>query len=940
MRCTSAQQGPIAAAVPGSEIAAKPSASEPPAMDRFPPDTKFKYSWRTYQARVLAALDESLDDNRLHVVAAPGSGKTVLGLEVLRRLNRPGLILAPTLTIRDQWVDRLINLFLPPPPNRPDWVSSDLRAPGFLTVATYQALHSAYTGCEDREADEAADREGDDAPEDEPCPKTSDNHADRARALLQHRSIGTVVVDECHHLRTEWWRTLNLLCKDLPQATIVALTATPPFDVTPFEWAHYQALCGPVDAEVPVPELVLAGDLCPHQDYIWFSTPSQDESARIQGFRDRVAAFVDTLNRSADFVSAIEHHPWVADPEGHIEQILDDPEYFSSMLIFLNAVRRRIPGSALKVLGVPGRRLPALNLEWLEILLTACLYRDADNFEQSKPALEPIERELRRIGALERRQVLLRATREIEKALTYSISKLDSIVSIVKLESQALGPALRMVVLTDYIRAADLPQGPDDLKPLTRLGVAPIFEKIRREGAAWIRLGALSGSLAIIPHTAQAALARAAADIGIAADRIHLAPLPHDPAYLRVEIAGAEPSAVVQAMTRLFTAGEITVLVGTKSLLGEGWDAPAMNSLVLASFVGSYMLSNQMRGRAIRTYPANPDKTANIWHLVCVEPDSPMPGTDLDTLVRRFKAFVGVALNEPVIESGIERMAFGPPPYSRERVEAINQAMAARACDRASLKQAWQQALQRGDTSVGTVEELRAPVASLPQGFVFANTIAALLWEALFLGGFVAAHFADQLSNIRTSSFAEYITLMGLALLAGAVVAAPRLFKALWLCLKHGSIESSIQQVGRAVLKTLARMGVVRAPEGQLRVVARKGREGTVYCALEGGSAYERTAYLEALREVLDPIENPRYLLRRRTLLGFLRRTDYHPVPSEIGAKKEFAEYFARMWRWHVGPAELIYARTAEGRRVLLRARMSAMSSAFRPKADRVTCWQ
>ena len=909
-------------------------------MDCFPPDTKFSYPWRTYQERVLAALDESLDDNRLHVVAAPGSGKTVLGLEVLRRLDKPGLILAPTLTIRDQWVDRLVNLFLPPPPNRPDWVSNDIRAPGFLTVATYQALHAAYTGCEDREENEAADREGDDAPEEQACPEPVRNHAERTRALLQHRSIGTVVVDECHHLRTEWWRTLNLLCKDLPQATIVALTATPPFDVTPFEWERYKALCGPVDAEVPVPELVLAGDLCPHQDYIWFSTPSGDEAARIRGFRDSVAKFVDALSRSADFVAALEHHPWVADPESHIEQILDEPEYFSSILVFLNAVRHRIPGPALKVLGVPGRRLPSLNLEWIEVLLTGCLYRDADNFAQAKPALESAERDLRRIGAIERRQVLLRATREIEKALTYSISKLDSIVSIVKLESQALGPDLRMVVLTDYIRAADLPQAPDDIKPLTRLGVAPIFEKIRREGSAWIRLAALSGSLAVIPQGAQAALAQAAADIGIAAERIHLTPLPHDPAYLRVEIAGAEPSAVVQAMTRLFTAGEITVLVGTKSLLGEGWDAPAMNALVLASFVGSYMLSNQMRGRAIRTQAGNPEKTANIWHLVCVEPDSPMPGTDLDTLVRRFKAFVGVALNEPVIESGIERMAFGPAPYSRERVEAINRMMAARARDRASLKQAWQQALQREGAGVGTVEELRAPVASLPQGFVFANTIAALLWEALFLGGFVAAHFADQLSNLRTSSLGEFVMLMGFALLAGAVIAAPRLLKALWLCLKHGSIESSIQQVGRAVLKTLAHMGVVRAPEGQLRVVARKGREGTVYCALEGGSAYERTAYLEALREVLDPIGNPRYLLRRRTFLGFLRRTDYHAVPSAIGARREFAEYFARMWRWHVGPAELIYARTAEGRKVLLRARMSAMSAAFRSKSDRVTCWK
>ena len=32
-----------------------------------------------------------------------------------------------------------------------------------------------------------------------------------------------------------------------------------------------------------------------------------------------------------------------------------------------------------------------------------------------------------------------------------------------------------------------------------------------------------------------------------------------------------------------------TPLVGTQALLGEGWDAPSVNTLVLASYVGSYM---------------------------------------------------------------------------------------------------------------------------------------------------------------------------------------------------------------------------------------------------------------------------------------------------------------------------------------------------------------
>jgi superfamily II DNA or RNA helicase len=80
----------------------------------------FRKDWRAYQSRLLNSLDRYLDNKRLHLVAAPGSGKTVLGLEVIRRINQPTLVLAPTITIRDQWVDRLVELFLPPASANPN----------------------------------------------------------------------------------------------------------------------------------------------------------------------------------------------------------------------------------------------------------------------------------------------------------------------------------------------------------------------------------------------------------------------------------------------------------------------------------------------------------------------------------------------------------------------------------------------------------------------------------------------------------------------------------------------------------------------------------------------------------------------------------------------------------------------------------------------------
>src|SRR5262249_37670764 len=157
---------------------------------------------------------------------------------------------------------------------------------------------------------------------------------------------------------------------------IVALTATPPYDVSPFEWQRYEELCGPVDTEVSVPELVQEGDLCPHQDYVYFSTPTQQEQKVLSDFRTSVEEFVGRLKANVAFKEALLRHPWFASPDRNMEEILDDPEYLSSIIVYLKAAGRDIPTGVLAALGLDRKRIPALELEWLEVLLTHCLYSD------------------------------------------------------------------------------------------------------------------------------------------------------------------------------------------------------------------------------------------------------------------------------------------------------------------------------------------------------------------------------------------------------------------------------------------------------------------------------------------------------------------------------------------------------------------------------------
>ena len=105
---------------------------------------KFQFSWRSYQEELLKNFDAHIEDNHFHVIAPPGSGKTILGIEILRRIGKKALVLAPTLTIRDQWQDRLQSFFTDDEPFL--GVSMDIKNPSDITFVTYQSLHSFYSG--------------------------------------------------------------------------------------------------------------------------------------------------------------------------------------------------------------------------------------------------------------------------------------------------------------------------------------------------------------------------------------------------------------------------------------------------------------------------------------------------------------------------------------------------------------------------------------------------------------------------------------------------------------------------------------------------------------------------------------------------------------------------------------------------------------------------
>jgi superfamily II DNA or RNA helicase len=77
--------------------------------DRATPDLSgltFRGEWRRYQLLALEAFerDRAAGRRHTHLVAPPGSGKTVLGIEMARRIGRPALALVPNTAIQAQWL--------------------------------------------------------------------------------------------------------------------------------------------------------------------------------------------------------------------------------------------------------------------------------------------------------------------------------------------------------------------------------------------------------------------------------------------------------------------------------------------------------------------------------------------------------------------------------------------------------------------------------------------------------------------------------------------------------------------------------------------------------------------------------------------------------------------------------------------------------------------
>lgn len=375
-------------------------------------------------------------------------------------------------------------------------------------------------------------------------------------------------------------------------------------------------------------------------------------------------------------------------------------------------------------------------------------------------------------------------------------------------------------------------------------------------------------------------------------------------------------NAIVKIVTECVNLKKINILIGTVALLGEGWDAPAVNSLILASYVGSFMLSNQMRGRAIRK-SREQNKTANIWHLASLAKlgNNELDFSDLETLQRRFKGFVGIAYYDDLIQDGIDRLSIIDKEKLKQNYLKINEEMYKIALNRELMAERWKKILDLfGGTNIKIVDKLNGDFKISSKIFItmdFKRMLLSLLIVnigIIIILGVIGTNFSNMIGRI----------------IINIVVLIYYLVK----IIRHLNPINYMKEIGKTILDSMRICNKLLTDKQLVSNKIEKFEiDGDKYYKvyLKGATVYENNLFIKSFEEVYNKVADTRYIIcvKRKNKLA---KDSYFNVPSILDNDKHDATIFLNEWNSNVCKGTLIYTRSKEGRKLLLKARKNSMS--------------
>lgn len=300
----------------------------------------FRYPLRKYQTEILELVHAKIKNGEraIHIVAPPGSGKTIIGLQLISTMQCPTVIFSPNTTIQSQWKQKL-DLFLPPDAEAygtAEFIGTHEDKPlKAITILTYQVLSTPAR--EQEYLEKLAQKAWIDELKKSRSMTTADaeirlldllqnnpkshqqelsRHLKRIRRklsdvldlkevlhenalellqALRRQKVQMVIFDECHHLTDYWAAIMMQLVKQLDNPLVVGLTGTPPEGKTSTQETRYLSLVGEIDYQVPTPALVKEGGLAPFQDLVYFTEPTPKELAFLTEQHADFHALIDEL---------------------------------------------------------------------------------------------------------------------------------------------------------------------------------------------------------------------------------------------------------------------------------------------------------------------------------------------------------------------------------------------------------------------------------------------------------------------------------------------------------------------------------------------------------------------------------------------------------------------------------------------------------------------
>ena len=93
-------------------------------------------------------------------------------------------------------------------------------------------------------------------------------------------------------------------------------------------------MCGEIDQEITVPELVKEDTLCPHQDFVYMCSPTAEEAERLKRFEETKWDYIHHLIVDPYFQTFVAGSK-VLKGDISSDLLLEDPKYLSAILIYM-----------------------------------------------------------------------------------------------------------------------------------------------------------------------------------------------------------------------------------------------------------------------------------------------------------------------------------------------------------------------------------------------------------------------------------------------------------------------------------------------------------------------------------------------------------------------------------------------------------------------------